>query len=324
MKDFSTIPNTKEGGFPNTQAKNETTVGAKDGTPYTDQVVNEVWGAFQAMLSKAGMTPSGNVETYDASQFLDSVHRTAGHPGEVVYWAGHLDGNGVAVTEEGGSVNLNLIELRGQYIDTLDAGVLENYGKLIDATYVGDANNSNSGLAGFYKFDTSTIGGGGEQDPEDDVRDTSGTGFRLPDCRGHFIRCADTSGDVALKRDLDRTNQGLGGYTSFQAEGYLYHEHAVMRVSSISEQIADGDGWTMQTSSGSVSGSDDALVYTGLNTTDYGYVTDRGANNDSTIYNSTQRACAMYRGDEEPSDDVDIETADLRPNNLNFKAMIRF
>lgn len=72
MKDFADIAQTV-GTFPDVSAQNDTSPGAKDGTPLVAQWVSDLFGFFQAILDYASDTPDGNAEVHDASQLLDSI-----------------------------------------------------------------------------------------------------------------------------------------------------------------------------------------------------------------------------------------------------------
>jgi photosystem II stability/assembly factor-like uncharacterized protein len=72
MKDFADFDNTT-GAFPDVLAQNATGSGTTDGTPINEDVVNDVWGFFQALLNEADATPSGDCEANGASQLLNAI-----------------------------------------------------------------------------------------------------------------------------------------------------------------------------------------------------------------------------------------------------------
>jgi hypothetical protein len=72
MKDYALIDNTT-GAFPNVEAQNATGPGTTDGTPIIKEVVDDLWGARQALMIEAGLTPNGVTEASGASQFLDAL-----------------------------------------------------------------------------------------------------------------------------------------------------------------------------------------------------------------------------------------------------------
>lgn len=59
--------------YPYGGAKDETSPDAFDGTPFERSLLNDTWGFYQALLSQAGITPSGNPDTAQASQYLEAL-----------------------------------------------------------------------------------------------------------------------------------------------------------------------------------------------------------------------------------------------------------
>lgn len=60
-------------GYPHGKARNITTPGDGTGTPWEEQLVNDVFGMQQALLDQAGITPSGTPDKVGASQYLTAV-----------------------------------------------------------------------------------------------------------------------------------------------------------------------------------------------------------------------------------------------------------
>jgi hypothetical protein len=60
-------------GYPQGKAKNELVDGDGSGTPLEATWVSDIWGFFQAALSKAGITPSGAADKVGVSQYLQSL-----------------------------------------------------------------------------------------------------------------------------------------------------------------------------------------------------------------------------------------------------------
>ena len=83
MIDYSTIANTV-GTFPDVVAQNASGPGSTDGTPYLKSVIDDLWGARQALLDAAGMTPTGVTESATVSQQKEAIQKISGSPGEVV------------------------------------------------------------------------------------------------------------------------------------------------------------------------------------------------------------------------------------------------
>lgn len=70
--------------YPFGRAKNEVVPGDKTGTPWERDLINDIWGFHQSLLSEAGISPSGDPEKVGASQYLDALKelftlRTAGY-----------------------------------------------------------------------------------------------------------------------------------------------------------------------------------------------------------------------------------------------------
>ena len=203
MKDFSTIDNTS-GSFPNVLATDSSGPTLRDGTPNNATVRNDIWGAFQAVLNAASITPSGALESASASDFLDAMRKISGAPGELVWYAGETD------TLTGA----NVLPLKGQAIS------ISAYGDLVDATYIGDANNSDNAVyPAFYKSSDS----GGVN------RDTSGDYFKLPDARGLFVRAL--QGSDSYMNPWDDEYRGPNGLDSsagsYEPDAPGHHTHIV-------------------------------------------------------------------------------------------------
>ena len=59
--------------YPYGKAQNITNPGDGTGTPWHELLINDQWGMLQALLTEAGITPSGNADTVQASQYLDAI-----------------------------------------------------------------------------------------------------------------------------------------------------------------------------------------------------------------------------------------------------------
>jgi hypothetical protein len=165
MKDYKTLYGSLVlGDWPNTTAKNASGPGASDGTPFTAEFVNDLWGSRENLLSRAGLTPNGVTEAVGGSQFVEALKRGAGLP------------VGLVLDSAKNPVDLalcRLLPLSGQIIDISPSSP---YSELGAATYVGDANNGNPEIDGFYKCD------------EQGNRATTGGYMRLPRMDGLFRR----------------------------------------------------------------------------------------------------------------------------------------
>ena len=231
MKDFSTLDNTS-GAFPDVLATNSSGPTLRDGTPVNANLVNDIWGAFQAILNTAGTTPSGSVDSSSASDLLDSIRKVAGAPGELVFHGAPDDS----------SLDANVLPLKGQVV------TIASYPDLVAATYIGDANNSNTAFTGgLYK--TSDAAG--------TTRDTAGPYFVLPDCRGYFLRALSGS---ATGRDVGRDAIGVStGFDYNNMAGWLESESPGSHKHDVVES-ADANGldqeqyWLFTSYPGSVDG----------------------------------------------------------------------
>ncbi len=59
--------------YPYGSAKDETTSGAGDGTPYFKARADDIFGMQQALLTLAGITPSGSADTVLSSQYVQAI-----------------------------------------------------------------------------------------------------------------------------------------------------------------------------------------------------------------------------------------------------------
>lgn len=181
--------------FPDTLAINATGAGTGDGTEIVKIFIDDLWGARQALMDAAGLTPDSVTEAPDTSQLLEAIRKICGSPGEGVIWWKDSD---PAITGD------RVLLLNGQ-------GILRaNYPELDDAVYVGDTANPTA--SAFYHAD----------DAAGTIRNTTGIYLILPDTRGYVLRGLDTAGSV----DPDGASRDLGSIQDFAIEnitGNLYH-----------------------------------------------------------------------------------------------------
>ena len=206
MLDFAT-GNNVIGTYPSVVAKNVSGAGATDGTALIATWVNNMWGAFQDAMQRAGLTPSGVVEAYaaetgtlplgtTATQWRTAMQMAYGSPGELVLWCR---------SQAPATVGARVLLLQGQTV------AIASYKDLVAATYCGDAAN-NTALVPFYK---STDSGGV-------TRSTAGTYFTLPDARGVTIRGIDTG---ATRDPLGATRGGGTPNGSIELDALQGHWH---------------------------------------------------------------------------------------------------
>lgn len=62
-----------DANYPYGSAKNDSTGTTGDGTPIRAPLMNDTYGFYQALLTRAGIVPSGNAETALVSQLADAV-----------------------------------------------------------------------------------------------------------------------------------------------------------------------------------------------------------------------------------------------------------
>ncbi len=66
-----------DGSYPYGRAKNVSAEGAGDGTPWEQDLANDLFGVLQGLLVEAGITPSGVPDQANASQYLESMRALA-------------------------------------------------------------------------------------------------------------------------------------------------------------------------------------------------------------------------------------------------------
>jgi len=81
-------------GYPHGKARNVLVLNDGTGTPLEEKWLNDVFGAFQALLVAAGITPNGAAETALSSQILDAILYFVSHPNQNVFIDGNLTVDG--------------------------------------------------------------------------------------------------------------------------------------------------------------------------------------------------------------------------------------
>lgn len=64
-----------DSNYPQGKARNKTTPASTDGFPFEEDYINDQLGFFQALLKESGITPSGNADTANNSDYLDALKR---------------------------------------------------------------------------------------------------------------------------------------------------------------------------------------------------------------------------------------------------------
>jgi hypothetical protein len=180
--------------YPWGEARNVVVDGDGTGTPWREDILNDMWGFFQSIIQNAvGVTPDNNTDEVGASQYYDGMRQCAGWPGLIVP---------LGLNASPSTFGLRILELVGQTV------VIASYSDLVANTYVGNIFNATADS--FYK----------SSDVSGLIPDVNGPYYNLPDMRGRFLRGLDTS---AL-RDTDGLTRILGSY---QNTTLIDHEHTV-------------------------------------------------------------------------------------------------
>lgn len=204
MFDFATLANII-GTFPSVTAKNASGSGSTDGTPLVAQWLSDYFGAMQAIMNRAGLTPNGVAESYTASQILSALKLQFGTPGDLY----------LSLVQNPATIGVRALILTGQVI------TIANYADLVAATYITDANNANTAYQAFYKCSDS----GGV------TRSTSGAYFKLPDFRGLFMRAL----DLGAVRNPNGAADFIGNERD---DAFMAHHHA---ATVVTYNVGQGD-----------------------------------------------------------------------------------
>lgn len=196
MKDFGDITQTT-GTYPDVAAVNDTVPGDKTGTPYTKQMVDELFGVFQAILNAAHLTPNDSAEAAAASYSIESS-QIAQAIQAVFMPAGMI----VGIPTDTVPTGARLLKLEGQVI------LRATYPRLV--TNVEQSAHSNGA---FYRCNA-----GG-------TYDAAGDYMLLPDLRGQFLRGRDSAGSV----DPDGATREFG---NLQDWGSPDHTHEFLVAGS--------------------------------------------------------------------------------------------
>lgn len=193
MIDYGTIANVT-GNFPDAVSKNCSTPLTKDGTSYFKPVIDDVWGAAQALMHHAGLNHNATAEIKGNSQRLTAIQRVAGHPGEIIAWAGN--------DADPSDINIRLLPLNGQTV------LRTNYPDLDIFTYVGDPDNHTA--PAFYHCDNADGSG----------KNIAGIYLKLPEMRGFALRGIDPTATY----DPDGATRKVGDH---QFYALRQHQHAI-------------------------------------------------------------------------------------------------
>lgn len=196
MKNPESFPNTV-GIWPAVVSKNASSPSAGDGTPFSTDFIDDLWGSSQALMDYADLSPDGSSESATSSQRLEAMKRAFGAPGEVVMWGSDADP---------ATLGLRLLMLEGGTVLCAD------YQELVTNTWCGAASNATNHSLGGGFVKTSDIAG--------TVASDTGVYFKLPDSRGMVPRGL----DGGAGHDPDDAYRVIGNR---QMDMVLLHEHAV-------------------------------------------------------------------------------------------------
>jgi len=208
MKKWEDITAAVTGNWPGTLNINESAPDNFDGTPLLAEWVNNLWGWVQDVLTRADLSPDGNVEAEGASQISSAIQRMKGLPGEVMQYMGQTDPASISDPPR-------VLLLDGSLIQ------VSLYQDLVDACWVGSSDNATADM--FYRTNSG-----------DTIRSNSGTHFRLADARGQFVRGLDVAGVV----DQDGAGRKTG---SIQGMAIVSHFHSV-RSAVLSDYMQNNSG----------------------------------------------------------------------------------
>ena len=200
----ASFTNTNGLAFPNTLTVNATGPSATDGTELIKLFGDDIWGARQAMMDHAGLTPDGVTEAAGTAQIIEALQKGFGAPpGVVTEWN---------LSSDPGTTGHRCLLLQGQ-------GILRaNYPYLDSAVYVGDGNNA------------AVAAGGGAYYRADDAAGTTpniaGVYLILPETRGLVARGLDTAASI----DPDGASRYTGDLQVDASQGH-HHDGSALEIS---------------------------------------------------------------------------------------------
>lgn len=106
--------------YPYGSARNITAPSADDGTPWDEDLINDIFGFQQALLKTAGLTPNGSPDTAEASQYLSAILALLSSAG------GRQNGQ-ITTTGSGGNYALALPDPVTSYQDGLSVRFIANH-----------------------------------------------------------------------------------------------------------------------------------------------------------------------------------------------------
>lgn len=192
---LASFTNTDLGVFPDTFAVNASGPSATDGTEYVKLFIDDIWGARQALMNRAGLIPDGVTEADGTAQVIEMHNKMCCAPGIGTEWL---------LNDDPGTTGHRCLLRQGQGI------LIANYPDLVAAVYVGDGNNAtvHAGGGKFYKA----------SDAAGTTPDTAGPYLILDDYRGVVPRGLDPAASI----DPDGASRFLG---DLQVDTVEEHDH---------------------------------------------------------------------------------------------------
>ena len=142
---------TPDVNYPYGGAKNETTPGVFDGTPFEKAMLNDIFGLQQVLLDKTDIVPSGNAETVLVSQYLEALYQLASESKNLVI-------NGTGIIKQ--RADLTLVKDAYDFGPDRFEGMAT--GTLVSAGTLERTAAANVGVTGFaHKFNQVTLTGTG-------------------------------------------------------------------------------------------------------------------------------------------------------------------
>ena len=195
MFDFFAEFVNRTGTFPDTIPVDASGPSETDGTEFKASLIRDWWGYAQAVLNRAGLTPTGVAEADGNSQIIEGIQKGGLAAGIETIWN---------LASEPSVTGHRALLLNGQ-------GILRaNFAELDAAVYVGDSNNPTA--SAYYRADDA----GGA------ARNVAGIYLILPESRGYFTRGL----DVAASIDPDGASRDLG---SIQIDAFQGHDFFLFR-----------------------------------------------------------------------------------------------
>ncbi len=202
MKNPELIPRVT-GTFPNVEVAADSGVGLKDGSPLHKKYVQDLLGAFQAILNGASMTPDDNPETCGAtpgditgSQIVEAMQLMFCPPGFYHWFAGDTLPPGARFLKCTGTLASRTYNITGKYA------------RLLYVWCEVSVPGSNGTAPAYYR--TSDAGG--------TTRDAAGNYMVIPNLDGVFMRAR----DLTEIYDTDGSTREFGDHETIRVGPHIH------------------------------------------------------------------------------------------------------